>query len=334
MTTHRKLDGNRVYFIVFATDTNDLLLIKHERGDERVYSDSDIKGTIGLGNSIKHIRGYYRHLKDAIDVEDGFVVIDEESNGIQHMRRVVLTHDEEYIPTMALAGVETIGKEKVVQLEVNNKFICVSQPSVNTITFFSAGDLQSIQTVTRTNADIGQSMTLRRKIMPNGIEMHRLYFSQKYQAEGGFASWKVSTMALYLGDLYSYAPAAPPKEDDDAFVFPPKTTDDSVSETISFSVWGESLIAIANQDDYFDLASICMSDQYWQEQTLKDNSFCQDCPSTQASKYSFSFGLQDSSCYTCADLQTAPSDVAKFLLETKSPTCSELATQKPPEVDP
>ena len=82
MTTHRKLDGNRVYFIVFATDTNDLLLIKHERGDQRVYSDADIKGTIGLGNSITHIRGYYRHLKDAIDVEDGFVVIDEESNGI------------------------------------------------------------------------------------------------------------------------------------------------------------------------------------------------------------------------------------------------------------
>ena len=70
---------------------------------------------------------------------------------------------------------------------------------------------------------------------------------------------------MFLGDLYSYAPAAPPAIVDDAFVFPPKTADDEVSETISFSVWGESLIGIANQDVYFDLALICMSDQFYQE---------------------------------------------------------------------
>lgn len=93
------------------------------------------------------------------------------------MRRVVLTHDEEYNPNMELVGVETIGSDKVVQLEVNNKFVCVSQPSINTIKFYSSVDLQYIQEVSRENSDIGQSMTLRRKIMPNGLEMHRLYFS-------------------------------------------------------------------------------------------------------------------------------------------------------------
>lgn len=176
------------------------------------------------------------------------------------MRRVVLTHDEEYNPTMTLVGFETIGKERVVQLEVNNKFICVSQPSINTIKFYSSVDLQYIQEVTRPDSDVGQSMTLRRKIMPNGLEMHRLYFSQKYQTPDGFNSWKISTMQVFLGDEYSYAPASQPVEVDDAFVFPPKTADDEVSETISFSVWGQRLIGIANKDVYFDLASICTND--------------------------------------------------------------------------
>ena len=108
------------------TDTNELLLIKHLRGDRRVYLDADTMDAIALGNRLTHIHGYYRNLKDQTDVEDGFIVIEEEDTGVQHMRRVVVTHDEEYIPAMTQVGIETIGKEKVVQLEVNNKFICVS----------------------------------------------------------------------------------------------------------------------------------------------------------------------------------------------------------------
>ena len=43
---------------------------------------------------------------------------------------------------MELVGVETIGADKVAQLEVNNKFICVSQPSLNTIKFYQIVNLQ------------------------------------------------------------------------------------------------------------------------------------------------------------------------------------------------
>ena len=52
------------------------------------------------------------------------------------MRRYTLSHDAEYNPSMELQGVETIGSEKVVQLEVNNKFIALSQPSINSIKFY------------------------------------------------------------------------------------------------------------------------------------------------------------------------------------------------------
>lgn len=52
------------------------------------------------------------------------------------MRRVVLSHDEEYNPSMELVGLANLGTDKVVQLEVNNKFIVVSQPSINTIKFY------------------------------------------------------------------------------------------------------------------------------------------------------------------------------------------------------
>lgn len=57
------------------------------------------------------------------------------------MRNVIVTHDENYNPSMDLVGLETIGSDKVVQLEVNNKFICVSMPGINTIKLYSSNDL-------------------------------------------------------------------------------------------------------------------------------------------------------------------------------------------------
>lgn len=135
-------------------------------------------------------------------------------------------------------------------------------------------------------------------------------------------------MQVFLGDEYSYAPASPPQEIDDAFVFPPKEATDEVSESISFSVWGQRLIGIANQDIYFELASICSAEQYWKEQQHGDNNWCPSCPSTQYSKYSFSFGLQPTSCFTCADFEKTPNDVATFLLDTVAPTCTELLEQQ------
>lgn len=65
------------------TDTNELILIKHILGDQRVYTDADTKSKITLENSLKHIRGYYRAIsKDLNDHEDGFVIIEEEDTGI------------------------------------------------------------------------------------------------------------------------------------------------------------------------------------------------------------------------------------------------------------
>ena len=71
------------------------------------------------------------------------------------MRRVVLTHDEEYNPVMNLVGIKTIGTEKVVQQEVNSKFICISQPSLNTIKIYSSTDLEFLFEISRTDSDIG-----------------------------------------------------------------------------------------------------------------------------------------------------------------------------------
>lgn len=69
-----------------------------------------------------------------------------------------------------------------------------------------------------------------------------------------------------MKDEFSYSPASPVDDDDDAFVFPAKIADDEVSESISFSVWQERIIGIANQDEYFELASICQADQYFAPQ--------------------------------------------------------------------
>ena len=52
------------------------------------------------------------------------------------MRRYTLSYDANYNPSMELAGLAALGSDKVVQLEVNNKFIVLSQPSVNTIRFY------------------------------------------------------------------------------------------------------------------------------------------------------------------------------------------------------
>ena len=108
-----------------------------------MYSNADIKGTIQVDNELRHIRGYYRNYPNNPDfpeagtsIEDGFIIIEEEPSGVQTMRRYTLSYDAEYNPSMQLAGLAALGSDKVVQLEVNNKFIVVSQPSVNTIRFY------------------------------------------------------------------------------------------------------------------------------------------------------------------------------------------------------
>jgi len=45
--------------------------------------------------------------------------------------------------------------------------------------------------------------------MPNGIEMHRLYYSQKKKTEDGLNQWVISTSQIFLKDEYSYSPASP-----------------------------------------------------------------------------------------------------------------------------
>lgn len=82
--------------------------------------------------------------------------------------------------------------------------------------------------------------------MPNGLEMHRLYYSQKKKTPDSLNQWVISTQLLFLEDEYSYSEASPTTEDENAFVFPAKTATDQVSESISFSVWRERLIGIAN----------------------------------------------------------------------------------------
>lgn len=80
--------------------------------------------------------------------------------------------------------------------------------------------------------------------MPNGIEVHNLYFSQRYTVNDKY-SWKVSVGSIYHADEYAYEPQYI-NEIDNAFVFPPKTAEDSSSTSISFSIWGERIIAIAD----------------------------------------------------------------------------------------
>lgn len=108
-----------------------------------MYRNADIKGTIKVDNPLRHIRGYYRRFlnnpenaQDGTSIEDGFIIIEEENSGVQTMRRYVLSYDEELNPSMALAGLAPLGTDKVVQLEVNNKFIAISQPSASTIKFY------------------------------------------------------------------------------------------------------------------------------------------------------------------------------------------------------
>ena len=40
---HRDTEGYRIYFVVLVTEQKDILLIRHARGDRRVYSDNDVR---------------------------------------------------------------------------------------------------------------------------------------------------------------------------------------------------------------------------------------------------------------------------------------------------
>lgn len=179
---------------------------------------------------------------------------------------------------------------------------------------------------------MGQSMTLRRKVMPNGLEVHNLYFSQRYIAGSGKNSWKVSVGSIYHADEYAYEPQYI-NEIDNAFVFPPKTASDSSSTSISFSIWGERIIAIADQDEYFEFSSLCTNDQYWTQQPQNSYSdYCSSCPSSYYSEYQVSLSPQGTRCYQCSDLdESLKSDkLAQFLLNTNSPTCIEQKNKLPP----
>jgi len=54
---------------------------------------------------------------------------------------------------------------------------------------------------------MGQSMTLRRTLMPNGIEMHSLWFSQRFTNQDSLKfSWQISLGDIYHGNEYDYEP--------------------------------------------------------------------------------------------------------------------------------
>ena len=103
--------GNRIYFVIFLTNTNDLYLIRHNKGDSKVYTDSDLVGAaITLSNPLTHIRGYFRKIKGVEEKEDGFVIIERQAaDGAQYMRRYVVSHDADYNPSISLTGVQSIG---------------------------------------------------------------------------------------------------------------------------------------------------------------------------------------------------------------------------------
>lgn len=85
---------------------------------------------------------------------------------------------------------------------------------------------------------MGQSMTMRRKLLPNDIEMHNLYFSQRFRSESGRNSWKVSMKSIYYANQYNYDVARERETQEEAFVFPPKDGSDAEdSDKMSFSIW-------------------------------------------------------------------------------------------------
>lgn len=109
-------------------------------------------------------------------------------------------------------------------------------------------------------------MTLRRSKLANGIESHNLYFSQRYWRDDRF-NWKIGLYSIYHGSEYSYSPAHYPNNiNENAFVFPQKNGGDQPSTSFSFSIWNERMIGIANNDNYFDITSICGDGQSWRQQ--------------------------------------------------------------------
>jgi hypothetical protein len=97
---HRDQEGYRIYFVVLVTEQRDILLIRHARGDRRVYTDSDIRAQVKLDYEPRHIRGYYTKTSEST-TQQGFVVIERAPGGAQYMRRYVVTHDAEWNPSMS-----------------------------------------------------------------------------------------------------------------------------------------------------------------------------------------------------------------------------------------
>ena len=128
---NRDSEGNRIYFVIFLTNTNDLYLIKHYKGTQKVYTDADLVTTITVSNPLTHIRGYFRNIKNVTEPEEGIVIIERQSSdGAQFMRRYIVSHDADYNPSIALAGApQSLGNGQVGQLEVDNKLILLSIPS-------------------------------------------------------------------------------------------------------------------------------------------------------------------------------------------------------------
>ena len=157
MIKKKDSEGYRIFFIIFLTDANDLYLIKHNQGESKVYTDSDLIGTpITLSNPMTHIRGYFRKIKDQAEAEDGFVVVErQETDGAQYMRRYVVSHNDAYVPEMSLAGVQSIGQTQIGQLEVNNKFIILSKPTQGKLMLHRTTDLASLGDFTRPGTDMG-----------------------------------------------------------------------------------------------------------------------------------------------------------------------------------
>lgn len=136
-------DGNRIFFVIFLTEQNDIFLVKHIKGEQKVYTEADIIGQFTLSNPLTHVRGYFRKIRDVEKPELGIVIIERENEGErqQHMRRYVIAWDNDFNPTISLAGVQSIGKTPIGQLEVNNKFIILSKPTQGKLMLYKVTDM-------------------------------------------------------------------------------------------------------------------------------------------------------------------------------------------------
>ena len=132
------------------------------------------------------MKGYYRKT-DSKNHEDGILVILEDGNGNQFMRKYFLKYDNDFKPEPLIrdnTGIIALGSEKIEHLVVNNKFAVVSMPSVSLVVVYETQNLANIVQELRSSAAdaaLGQSITLDRNVLDGQVESHNLYLSQRYK---------------------------------------------------------------------------------------------------------------------------------------------------------